>query len=63
MDTKTSANMDSPDGDTSRAGRRLHEAKIRALQAALIAGEKSGKAKPFDFAAFIAGKRAVRLNR
>jgi antitoxin ParD1/3/4 len=44
-----------------RAGLRLlqeHEAKVRALEAALIEGEESGEAKDFDFEAFLARKRA-----
>ncbi|MET3613549.1 antitoxin ParD1/3/4 [Rhizobium aquaticum] len=51
-------------GSTSevvRAGLRLleeHEAKVKALQAELIAGEQSGDPRPFDFAAFKARKRA-----
>lgn len=43
-----------------RAGLRLleeREASLRALQAALIEGETSGASEPFDFEAFIAGKR------
>jgi antitoxin ParD1/3/4 len=42
-----------------RAGLRLleeSEVKLEALRAALIAGEKSGEPKPFDFDAFIASK-------
>ena len=35
-----------------------HETKVRALQEALIAGEKSGESTPFDFEAFISEKRA-----
>ncbi|WP_416877634.1 type II toxin-antitoxin system ParD family antitoxin [Litorimonas sp.] len=45
--------------DVIRAGLRLleeHEAKVQALQEALIAGEKSGKAAPFDFDKFIEKK-------
>jgi len=44
-----------------RAGLRLlqeHEAKVRALEAALIEGEQSGEPQPFDFDAFLAQKRA-----
>jgi len=46
--------------DVVRAGLRLleeHEAKVKALQDALIAGEQSGEATPFDFDAFIAAKQ------
>jgi antitoxin ParD1/3/4 len=46
--------------DVMRAALRLleeREARIAALRAALIEGEKSGPAKPFDFEAFIARKR------
>jgi antitoxin ParD1/3/4 len=45
-----------------RAGLRLleaHEAKVKALEAALIAGEESGPPTPFDFDAFIARKRSA----
>lgn len=44
-----------------RAGLRLledHETRMAALRAALVAGEQSGAAEPFDFDAFIADKRA-----
>lgn len=47
--------------DVVRAGLRLleeHEAKVKALQDALIAGEQSGEPRPFDFDAFKARKRA-----
>lgn len=47
--------------DVVRAGLRLleaHEAKVKALQDALAAGELSGKPQPFDFDAFKARKRA-----
>lgn len=47
--------------DVMRAGLRLleeHEAKVRALEDALIEGEKSGAPAPFDFDAFKARKRA-----
>lgn len=42
--------------DVVRAGLRLleeHEAKVRALQDALIAGEESGPPAPFDNTAFL----------
>ena len=47
--------------DVVRAGLRLlqeHEARVRALEAALIEGEESGKPQPFDFEEFKARKRA-----
>ncbi|MBO9463576.1 type II toxin-antitoxin system ParD family antitoxin (plasmid) [Labrenzia sp. 5N] len=47
--------------DVVRAGLRLleeHEAKVKALQDALIAGERSGEPQPFDFDEFKARKRA-----
>lgn len=43
--------------DVVRAGLRLledHEAKFKALQDALIEGEKSGMVEPFDFEDFLA---------
>jgi antitoxin ParD1/3/4 len=46
--------------DVVRAGLRLleeHEAKVKALQDALIVGEQSGEPRPFDFAAFKSRKR------
>ena len=49
--------------DVVRAGLRLleeHEARVRVLQDALIAGEQSGEPRPFDFDAFKARKRAER---
>ncbi|MBB5572212.1 MULTISPECIES: type II toxin-antitoxin system ParD family antitoxin [Rhizobium] len=48
--------------DVVRAGLRLleeHEAKVRVLQDALIAGEESGKPGPFDNAAFLKRMRAT----
>jgi antitoxin ParD1/3/4 len=52
--------------DVVRAGLRLleeQEAKLTALRAALDEGEASGGATPFDFEAFIAGKRKRRRKR
>jgi len=48
--------------DVVRAGLRLleeHEAKVKALQDALIAGEQSGEPLALDFDAFKARKRAA----
>ncbi|MBW9090576.1 type II toxin-antitoxin system ParD family antitoxin [Rhizobium wenxiniae] len=42
--------------DVVRAGLRLleeHEARVKALQDALIAGEESGEPQPFDNEAFL----------
>lgn len=42
--------------DVVRAGLRLleeHETKVKTLQDALIAGEKSGTPRPFDESAFL----------
>jgi antitoxin ParD1/3/4 len=46
--------------DVVRAGLRLleeNELRVAILQAALIEGENSGPSVPFDFDAFLAGKR------
>ncbi|MDF0602187.1 type II toxin-antitoxin system ParD family antitoxin [Psychromarinibacter sp. C21-152] len=46
--------------DVVRAGLRLleeHEARAATLRDALVAGERSGRAEPFDFDAFKARKR------
>ncbi|MGH6988018.1 MAG: type II toxin-antitoxin system ParD family antitoxin [Caulobacteraceae bacterium] len=46
-----------------RAGLRLLEerdASLEALRAALVEGEASGPATPFDFDAFLARKRGAR---
>ena len=48
--------------DVVRAGLRLleeHEARVEALREALIEGERSGPATPFDFDAFIEGKKSA----
>ncbi len=52
--------------DAIRAGLDLleeHESKIEALRAALIAGEQSGPARPFDFEAFKERKRSEHEGR
>ena len=48
--------------DVVRAGLRLleeHEARVRALNGALVVGEQSGAPLPFDVDAFKARKRAA----
>ncbi len=48
--------------DVVRAGLRLleeHEAKLRALRAALVEGEESGAPSAFDFEGFIASKKRI----
>ena len=48
------------DADVVQAGLRLleeQEARLEALRAALVEGEQSGLATPFDFEAFISHKR------
>ena len=48
--------------DVVRAGLRLleeDEARLEALRQALIAGEASGAAVPFDFDTFLATKRVA----
>jgi antitoxin ParD1/3/4 len=48
--------------DVVRTGLRLleeHEASVDALRNALIEGEQSGEAQPFDFEAFVARKTAT----
>ena len=47
--------------DVVRAGLRLleeHEARVEALRDALVEGERSGPAAPFNFDAFIARKKS-----
>jgi antitoxin ParD1/3/4 len=61
IDTQVQTGRYGSASDVVRAGLRLlqeHEAKVKALEAALIEGEESGEAKEFDFEAFLARKRA-----
>jgi antitoxin ParD1/3/4 len=64
IDTQVQSGRYETASDVMRAGLRLleeREAKVRALEAALIEGEQSGNPAPFDydaFEAFKAGKRA-----
>lgn len=49
--------------DVVRAGLRLleeHETRFEALRAALVEGESSGAAQPFDVETFLAAKRRDR---
>ena len=48
--------------DVVRAGLRLleeHEARVEALREALMEGEQSGSAAPFDFDSFIDRKKST----
>jgi antitoxin ParD1/3/4 len=61
VEAKVSQGRYSSASDVVRAALRLleeQEAKLEALQAALIEGEQSGPSTPFDFEEFIARKRA-----
>jgi len=52
--------------DVVRAGLRLleeREARLSALQAALIEGERSGEPEPFDFDEFLEDKRKAASRR
>ena len=62
IDTQVRTGRYGSASDVVRAGLRLleeHEAKVKALQDALIAGEESGKPVPFDNAAFLKRMRAT----
>ncbi|WP_299823361.1 type II toxin-antitoxin system ParD family antitoxin [uncultured Jannaschia sp.] len=59
IDERLGSGRYSSASDVVRAGLRLleeHEGKVDRLRAALVEGEKSGLARPFDVEAFIARK-------
>lgn len=61
IDTQVRSGRFGSASDVMRAALRLleeHEARVKALQDALIAGERSGEPRPFDFDEFKARKRA-----
>lgn len=61
INTEVEAGRYGSASEVVRAGLRLleeQEAKLKALRAALIEGEESGPARPFDFDAFLEKKRS-----
>ena len=59
IDERLGSGRYSSASDVVRAGLRLleeHEGKVDRLRAALVEGETSGPARPFDVEAFIARK-------
>ena len=61
VDSKVQEGRYGSASDVVRAGLRLleeHEAKLSALQSALVAGENSGEPKPFNNTAFLKRMRA-----
>ncbi|TRO95963.1 type II toxin-antitoxin system ParD family antitoxin [Glycocaulis profundi] len=61
VDDQVSSGRYGSASEVLRAGLRLleeRETKVRALEAALVAGEESGPAEAFDLDAFKARKRA-----
>ena len=61
IDTQVQSGRYGSASEVVRAGLRMleeREAKVRALQEALITGEQSGKQQPFDFDEFKKRKRA-----
>ncbi|MCJ9754251.1 type II toxin-antitoxin system ParD family antitoxin [Neorhizobium sp. BETTINA12A] len=61
IDTQVESGRYGSASDVVRAGLRLleeHEARVKALQDALIAGEESGSPQPFDNQAFLKRMRA-----
>ena len=61
VDTQVESGRYGSASDVVRAGLRLleeHEVQVKALQEALIAGEESGPAKPFNREAFLKRMRS-----
>lgn len=66
IDAQVQAGRYGSASDVVRAGLRLlqeHEAKVRALEFALIEGELSGDPQPFDFEEFKARRRSTYMRR
>ena len=62
IDERVASGRYSSASDVIRAGLRLleeHEARVGALREALIVGERSGSARPFDFDSFIDRKKSA----
>ncbi len=59
VDQQVAEGRHGPASEVVRAGLRLeeHEIRLNALRAALIEGEESGTAEPFDFECFLKDKR------
>jgi len=63
VETQVSEGRYQSASEVIRAGLRLleeREAQLATLRSALIEGEESGPATPFDFDAFLTAKRATR---
>jgi antitoxin ParD1/3/4 len=62
IDTQVHSGRYGSASDVVRAGLRLleeHEAKVKTLQDALLAGENSGTPRPFDSKAFLRRMRTT----
>ena len=63
IDQQVSSGRYSSASDVVRAGLRLleeDEARLEALRAALVEGERSGTARPLDVEAFLKSRRSAR---
>ena len=62
IDERIASGRYSSASDVIRAGLRLleeHESRVETLRGALIEGERSGPAAPFDFDAFVDRKKST----